>query len=277
MKIKPLVSVIVTTRNEAKVIKRLIKSVSVQSYKNIEVILVDNFSTDNTVKIAKDLKVKCYQAGPERSAQRNFGAKKAWGEYLLFLDADMELSKDVIKDCVSKLNEDLGIGSIIIPEISIARTFWEKVKAFERSFYNLSGDKNTDAARFIFKKAFKKAGAYDEKITGPEDWDLPEKIEKLGYKTERISSWIYHHEHIKSLFALARKKYYYGLKVHKYLSNQNIPVLGPKTIYFLRPVFYRSWRKLISHPVLAISMFVMFTVELVSGGLGYMVGRISDG
>lgn len=271
---KPPVSIIITTKNEEQSIANLLNSVNKQSYKNIEVLVVDNYSTDKTFKIVKKYDVKAYTRGPERSAQRNFGAKKARGKYLLFLDADMELSKKVIEECVEKVNNNPEIGTIVIPEVSIATTFWEKVKAFERSFYNESGDFDTDAARFISKEAFKKAGGYDETITGPEDWDLPETIRELGYKAERIKAVIYHHERLFSIWTSAKKKFYYGLRAHRYLNKHKIPALSPKTIYFLRWVFYKKWRKIVAHPILSLAMFSMLTLQMIMGGLGFILGKV---
>ena len=144
-----LVSIIITTRNEEKLLERLIRSIKKQSYKNKEIIIVDNNSSDSTIEVIKRLKVAAYNFGPERSAQRNFGAGVSKGKHLLFLDADMELTKNVIKECVEVVKRNKVIGGVIIPEKSIAFKFWEKIKAFERSFYNLEGDNETDAARFL--------------------------------------------------------------------------------------------------------------------------------
>lgn len=275
MKKKDLVSVIITSKNEVDVIGKLLKSIIKQTYKNIEVILVDNHSTDNTLKIAKSFKkVKIYHWGPERSAQRNYGAKVSSGEYLLFLDADMYLSPNVIKECVVVAKSRAKIGSVIIPEQSVAYSFWEKVKGFERSFYNEKGDSITDAARFFKRQVFEKAGGYDETITGPEDWDLPETIRELGYKDGRILEKIYHRERVTSLPVLFKKKFYYGLHAHKYLEKHNIPIVSPKTVYFLRPLFYKSWRRLLTHPLLALGMIVMLLTQTAGGGLGYLLGRI---
>lgn len=269
-----MVSVIITTKNEESVIARLIKSIKNQTYEYREIILVDNRSRDKTAEIAKKMGVKVYTFGPERSAQRNFGAKEARGEYLLFLDADMELTPDVLKACVEICSADKKIGGVVIPEVSIAHSFWEKVKAFERSFYNESGDEVTDAARFFKKEAFAKTGGYDETITGPEDWDLPDNIKKIGFEISRIKSVIYHYERINSPFSLAKKKFYYALKTHRYLSKQHISIFSPKTVYFLRPVFYKNFNKIFAHPILSAAMLAMLTIELFAGALGYLAGRI---
>ena len=265
---KPLVSVIIPAYNEEKVIGRLLGSIKNQSHKRIEIVVVDDASTDKTAEIAKKYTDKVFtRLHAERSIQRNFGASMAKGKYLFFLDADMELSEDVVKECVGLLVNNDKIGAIVVPEESIATNFWEEVKAFERSFYNLEGDEKVDAARFFSKDAFDKVGGYDETITGPEDWDLPDSIGKSGYMIERIKSIIYHHERINSPFSVARKKYYYALKSHRYLKKQKISTFGPKTVYFLRPIFYREWKRILTHPVLSLGMFLVLSLELVYGGV----------
>lgn len=269
-----LVSIIITTKNEEKNIKRLLTSLTEDTYPNKEILLIDNHSTDNTLAIAKKHPVSIFTFGPERSAQRNFGAKKAKGEYLLFLDADMEVSSHVVSACVAKIQSNKQIGGIVIPEISIGKSYWEKVKAFERSFYNEKGDAITDAARFFPKKIFEQVGGYDKTITGPEDWDLSETIRKKGYIIERITAQIYHHEYVPSLSALVKKKYYYGLRAHTYMGKHNVSVGSAKTLYFLRPVFYQQWRKYIQHPLLFLGMVYMLTLELCGGGMGYLTGKV---
>lgn len=273
---KKLVSVIVTTKNEKKDISRLLVSVKKQTYTPIEIIVVDNNSTDGTQEIAMQFTKKVYECGPERSAQRNFGIKKSSGKFVMFLDADMELPTKVVEDCVDVVSKDKKIGAVIIPELSVAHTFWEKVKAFERSFYAEGGDNAIEAARFFQKEAYVKAGGYDESITGPEDWDLSETVKDLGYKIHRIELRILHYEKINSPVSLAKKKFYYALKSHRYIKKRNISVISPKTIYFLRPVFYKKWKKLVANPILTIAMMVMFTFELGGGGIGYLVGKYKN-
>jgi glycosyltransferase involved in cell wall biosynthesis len=274
--VNPLVSLIITTKNEAAVIQRLLISIKNQTYPNIETLVVDNSSEDETQKIARKYTKRVFTYGPERSAQRNYGAQMSKGEYIVFLDADMELTPNVITSCVSLMTKNKKLSGISIPEESVAQTFWEKVKGFERSFYVEDPSEATDAARFFSKKVFDELGGYDQSITGPEDWDLPERMMKKGYKTNKIKDYIYHYERVPNPFKLAQKKYYYALTAHRYLKKHNLPLFSQKTIYFLRPVFYKQWRILLIHPILTVSMFFMFFVEQFGGGMGFLVGKFRN-
>ena len=272
---KQRVSIIITTKNEAKILGKALRSVINQTYPKKEVIVIDNYSSDDTKNIAKRYDVNFFEFGPERSAQRNFGAKKSHGEYVFFMDADMELTLKVVEDCMNRIYKE-KLDGVVIPEESKWVNFWGRVKAFERSFYSETGDPVTDAARFFKKTVFIKVGGYDEEITGPEDWDLPDRIREEGYKIGRSSQKIFHHEQELSLQTLFKKKFYYGLNAHKYLSKHNIPVISPKTVYFLRPLFYKNWIRLVRYPTLALAMACMLSVELIGGGLGYIVGRLRN-
>lgn len=270
---RSLISIIITTKNEEGVLEKLLQSIKKQTYPKVEIIVVDNNSSDKTPEIAKKYTNKVYNFGPERSSQRNFGAKKAKGEYLLFLDADMELSPRVVEECVSTVNRNDKTPAATILEEPVARNFWERTKAFERSFYNLEGDELTDAARFFKKDILLELGGYDERITGPEDWDLTERLKKKAYKVGTVKAKILHYERIPSLTSLLKKKYYYGLRAHRYLEKQKVSPVSAKTIYFLRPVFYKNWKRLVLNPTLTAGMFFMLTLEMVAGGLGYLVGK----
>ena len=67
-----MVSIIITTKNSEDFIADCINAAKNSNYKDIEIILVDNNSSDKTVEIAKSLGAKTFIKGPERSAQRNF-------------------------------------------------------------------------------------------------------------------------------------------------------------------------------------------------------------
>lgn len=269
----PLVSIIITTKNSARTLEALMKSLYSQTYKPLEIILVDNNSSDKTPEIAKKYTRLVFQKGPERSAQRNFGIAKAKGEFCLVLDSDMVLEKDVVKECVGLLTKNPSLGAIIIPERSFGQGFWSSVKTFERSINE--GENYFEAARFFPKTIITKLGGYDEQITGPEDWDLPQRVAKL-YPIGRIKTYINHDEGNHTLMGLARKKYYYGLSVHSYLKKQGLSPVSARTIYLLRPAFYRNWKRLLQHPELTLGLVIMLTAETVAGGWGYLKGRMKS-
>lgn len=266
-----LVSVIITTKNEESVIETLLQSIKRQSYKRFEIIVVDNSSTDKTKQIAKKYTKLVFNKGPERSAQRNFGVKKSKGKYVLVLDADMELSKSVLQQCVSVLNENQSVGALVIPEKSIGQGFWSRCKAFEREFY--VGEESIEAARFFRKGIFEQFGGYDTSINGPEDWDLPLRMKKGGVKIGRISSFILHNERKVSLFRLARKKFYYGTHALGYLKRHPEMVTTQGNLLF-RPVFFKKWKRLVCNPVMVAGMLAMRSIEMFAASLGIIVALL---
>lgn len=276
-KVNPLVSVIIPAFNEQDVIARLLSSLRHQTHSHIEAIVVDDSSTDTTAALAKKLGAVVYtRPHAERSMQRNYGARRAKGSYLLFLDADMHLSPHVIRQCLTAVKTDTHIGAVVIPEVSQGERFWEQVKAFERSFYKDSLNFNVDAARFFTRQAFFQVGGYDETITGPEDWDLSESVRKQGIVLTKISAPLYHQERIPSLWRHCRKFYYYGLKSHRALSKQHQGLLSSKTLPVFRPEFFRHWPRLLTHPILTLGLALMLTGQIIFGGLGFLVGKVKN-
>jgi glycosyltransferase involved in cell wall biosynthesis len=103
-------SVVILAKNEEQSIGSCIKSASQlfvgDNALSGEVIIIDDFSSDNTVNLAKNLGAKIYQRrlNSDFSSQRNFGLKKAKGDWVLFLDADELLSTDLTSEIKRKIN-----------------------------------------------------------------------------------------------------------------------------------------------------------------------------
>lgn len=259
----PLVSVIVTTKNEEKNIERFLVSVKDQNYKNLEIIVVDNNSSDNTKIIAKKYTNKIFNIGPERSAQRNYGARKSQGKYLLILDADMELTENVVKECVGKIGENKAI---TIPEKTVGQGFMASVRKFERSMY--MGDSSIEVARFFDKKTFMKFSGYDLSLTGAEDYDLPKRISE-EHSIGRINSYILHHESGLTLFSQLRKKYYYANKSASYV-DKHPDLISKQGILILRKAYIKHWRKFLKFPFLGMSLIIVRFLETLSAALGFL-------
>ena len=260
------VSVVVTTKNEQAHIGNCLKSVVEQDFpaEKIEMILVDNNSTDDTKKIAAAFTSNIYDFGPERSAQRNFGVRKARGKYILYLDADMILSKNIISSCVRKCEKE-DLLALYIPEKIVGEGFWIKVRDFERSFYNATV---VDCVRFIRKEVFEKVKGFNENLTGPEDWDFDRKVRDLG-KVSLIDDPIYHNEGSFDIKRYLGKKRYYSKSFEKYTAKWG---KDDKDVKKQLGFFYRffgvflekgKWVHFLLHPVLVIAMyFLRFLVAI---------------
>lgn len=99
------VSVIIPTFNSEKFIKRAIYSVLIQSYKDFELIIVDDCSTDNTVKIIESfnddrIKIVKHDVNTGVGVARQTGLKYTTGDFVLFVDSDDYLKDDFIEMCV---------------------------------------------------------------------------------------------------------------------------------------------------------------------------------
>lgn len=254
----PLVSVVITTKNEEKNIENCLLSIKRQTYGNIELIVVDNFSEDKTVEIAKKYGAKVYLKGPERSTQRNYGAQVSSGEYLLYLDADMILSPTVIEDCVEKCEVD-RVDALYVPERIVGEGFWIKVRDFERSFYTGTV---VDAVRFVRRDLFLRVDGFDESLVGPEDWDLDRRVRKIG-RTGIVDTPLYHNEREFNMKRYLKKKNYYsnGIKnyVRKWGPNDLETTKQVGVWYRLMGVFVEKgkWKKLIRNPLFTIAMYCL--------------------
>lgn len=286
----PLVSIIITTKNEEKNIINCLKSIKAQTYPQdkLEIIVVDNNSIDKTKEIAQKYTNKIYNQGSERSAQRNYGAKKAQGSWLLFLDADMILSPTAISKSLKKAQEE-NLIALYIPEVILGASFWSQVRRLERSFYDATP---IDAVRLIKADVFNKIDGFDLSLTGPEDWDLDKRIRQEGkvglagtYKFNQIhqrlnkldydNSFIdnlhkitkkpilYHNEVNFNLGKYLTKKAYYSASFDKYLKKgvKNDPDIEKQFGFFYRyfRVFIKrkGWRKIVRFPHLMMGVFIL--------------------
>ena len=262
MKNRLFVSVIVPTRNSEKFLHRCLKSIKNQTYKNVETIIVDNYSLDRTTEIAEEFCARTIIDNLNRSEARNRGAKASTAELLLFLDSDMELSPEVIENSVSQVNR--GCDAVVIPEISVGEGFWAKCKALERACY--IGDESIEAARIFKREAFETVQGYDSKLEAGEDWDLGQRIKKAGFKTSRIDTLIIHHEGKLDLRKTIMKKYEYGKTMGRYMRKH--PEIAKQQLRLIRPAFLRHRKKLLTDPIHTMGLFIMKMCEFAAGVLG---------
>jgi glycosyltransferase involved in cell wall biosynthesis len=266
-----LVSVIVPARNSSDTIGDCLRSIRRQSYAAIQLIVVDNGSVDATPAVAQALADTVLDVGPERSAQRNAGARASDGGYLVFIDSDMVLRPDVVLDCVRRA--EAGADAVVIPEVSFGAGFWARCKALERRCYH--GDETIEAARFFSRDTFFAVGGYDETIPfGPEDWDIHARVVAGGGRVARADAIIDHDEGALVFRELLARKYYYGKSTARYIRKHR--ELARRQLTVFRPAFFRHWRLLARHPLTAVAMLAMKACELSAGAAGLLVARVRE-
>lgn len=110
MKENDMISIVIPLYNKEKNIRDTIASVLKQTYKDFELIVVDDGSTDNSaneVKSIKDNRIRyLYKENGGVSSARNYGVKAAIGKWILFLDADDTLMRECLEVLVSPLDEE---------------------------------------------------------------------------------------------------------------------------------------------------------------------------
>lgn len=254
-------SVVITTRNEEANIAGCIRSFD-KHRDDVEIIVVDNSSTDRTKEIAAELGARVMDKGPERCAQRNLGWQSALSDWIVILDADMELPERTLDEILSiagrkadDLPEELAYW---IPEVRSGTGLRTKARNFERSFYDGTC---IDALRLFHRSVLEKTGGYDEALTaGGEDWELDIRVEAAGIRCAILKNNLVHNEKALSFSRLMAKKAYYARGVEQYKAKwKDHPALRKQFGFYYRyfGVFTENgkWKALLRHPVLAAAMY----------------------
>jgi len=203
-----LVSVIIPTYNEEKVIADCLKSLAKQSYNPLEIIVVDDGSIDKTQEIVSNFK---FQVSSSRALRqnhkgpgpaRNLGAKHAKGNVLVFVDADMTFGRDFVRDLVAPVLKGKTIGTFSKNEMNANRNnIWSRCWNINRGWpaerlIPPAYPNTAPVYRAILKSEFDKVGGFDATGEYTDDWSLSRK---LGKKSTLAKGAIYYHKNPSSL------------------------------------------------------------------------------
>lgn len=266
---KPLVSVIVPTKNSSEFLSTCLDSIQSQTYKNIELIIVDNNSEDDTKEIAKKYTKQVYNRGPERSAQVNYGVKKAKGGFVYKVDSDFVLDKHVVSECVSKSAE--GFDAVVVHNSPDVSAGWiAKIRKFEIDMYKY--DLTHSSARFVGKQVYERIGGYTENITAGEDYDFQNRLNREGYKTGFIETEALHLGEPKKILPHLMKYYFYGKDFVNYQNenkSESRQQLSP-----LRATYVKNWKRFLTKPAYGLAFAFYLILKFSFGGAGYIVKRL---
>ncbi|MEM3442973.1 MAG: glycosyltransferase [Candidatus Bathyarchaeia archaeon] len=258
----PLVSIIIPTYNSERTLNQCLQSIQKQTYKKIETIVVDRYSLDKTVQIAKGFKAKIFYVTRERSVARNLGARNARGKYLLFVGSDMALNSNVVENCVN-LCERKNFDAVVIPLVTVAVGFLAECRKLEVELY--SRDPNYFLMpRFFRKTAFFRVGGFDEKLILGEDFNLARRFEMQGYSIGVIASPIKHLEGKLSLRKIALKAHYYGKNLPQFFLKDPVLVLRG----YCPTRFVWNLKGLVKKPIHFTGIILIKLVEYLSYSIG---------
>lgn len=218
------ISIIIPTYNEENVILSCLKSLSKQSIKDFELIIVDDGSSDSTVQKINPSAFEKYfslkiltQKHLGAGAGRNLGARSAKGDILVFVDADMTFDRNFLKMLTKPITSGKTKGTFSKNEYVAnwnniwARCWninecWEAKKRHPKNYPN-----KQKVFRAILKSEFNKVsgftpGGYND------DWSL---FEKLGYEADVAPNAIFYHKNPETLKEVFNHAKWVGKRPYK--------------------------------------------------------------
>ena len=261
-----LVSIVVINFNGKDYLLRCIKSLLKSSYKNYEIIIVDNASSDGSVLAVKNeftsklknIKILRLKKNYGPAKARNEGVKIAKGKYLGFLDNDTQVDKDWVSEAIKLFNKDKKIGCLqckllLLKEKNKFDYAGEYINQYgfliQRAGYQEIDqgqyDQEVDilaaksAGMFIRKDVFNKIGGFDDDyFIYVEETDLGWRSWLAGYRTIFCPKSVVYHEFSSSLNILGPGKTNYNIRFHgtknyictliKNLEFKNLLIILPK-------------------------------------------------
>lgn len=218
------ISVIIPTYNEGKDLEGCIRSLEEQSFKDFEIVVVDDGSKDGSIEILKRIKKSTQnfkfikQSHLGAGAARNAGTKLSKGEILVFVDADMIFDENFLTNLVKPIESGLSNGTFSKEEIVSnwdniwARCWnmnegWEEKKRHPKNYLD-----SQPVFRAILKSEFTKVGGftpggYDD------DWSL---YKKLGYEAVNVLNASFYHKNPASLPEIFRHAKWVGKRKYKF-------------------------------------------------------------
>lgn len=225
---KPTVTVLVLSRNVERYINRCLKSIFSMNYKNIEVILIDSHSSDNTCSIAEKFPVKIIKLDkPSIPKAYNAGVHTANGNYIFIINGDSMVSKTFLKKAVNILDTNTRIAIVSgTRKQLITDNIVTSLYQFRFLRHDKLGDISSIGGNYLFdKKNYKHyIRTLDENLVANEEKLISKCFKKAGLKIIRIREIVMiHMEDNISINAYWKKHLWYAKgKASMFVNNHEI-------------------------------------------------------
>ena len=284
-------SVIIPAYNEEKTIGKTLESLKEQSYKDFEIIVVDDGGSDRTAEIAKKSGAKVIKqrnAGP--AAARNNGAKSAKGEIIIFIDADCVADERWLEHMLKPFSDKdvAGVqGAYKSDQKSLVARFTQldiedRYNRLDRKADSLDWIGSYSAA--YRKKIFIELGGFDEDFptASGEDPELSFKVSRKGYKLVFKRNAIVYHFHETSLLKYLRTKFYraywrvllYSKHTRKIVTDSYTPQMLKVQIAAMYATIFFSVVTLLARTETAFLVFFLSGAVFVGSTLPFTIGAI---
>ena len=264
---RPLVSVVVPIKDSIRTVEACLASIKAQTWEPLELVVIDNFSTDGTWEVVQRYADHAEQAGPERSAQRNLGIERAKGPWILWIDADMELPPSIIERAMDLALEEEADG-VFIPEVTVGDGYWTACRALERSC--CVEEILVQSPRLVRRDYLRRTGGFLEALSGTEDAELRSRMIRDGCRLAWIPDLIIHDEGRMSLGFIWSKRYYYGRGLRKYRAEH--PGVLSEQAGSAVSAYRKHWRRLAAKPSVAAGVVSLRAGEFAAYGIGAAIG-----
>ena len=280
------ISVIVPAYNVEKTLSTLLDSLSNQSCKDFEIIVVDDCSQDNTCQVAESYDCTLIQLPRNRGPAtcRNVGVKKAGGDILLFTDSDCRVEYNWVErteECFLQNDIDAAMGKVVLmPSTLLGDSIsalgfpaggaigFDKIwKVDPKGFTNSLSTCNCA----IRKNAFEKIGGFDESFPFPggEDTLLAYDLRKINYRIKYCPDVVVYHtardsfkDFVKWQFRRGISSFIFSTKVAKKSSFLSLRIWSTGNI--LKAYYY--------HKIFPMVLFLLGTGVLVQF-LGFLFAK----
>ena len=273
MKDAPLVTVIVPTYNSAKTIERCLASIEQQTYPNIEVVLIDGGSTDDTASIAARFNARVHICpGMGRTAATNHGIKHSRGRYVYRVDSDVVLDHTIVEECFATCSDKRADAVCVVWTPDPTISFWAKVRKLENDSY--ANNPFPRGARFFRREVIISVGCFDPELAVGEDYDLYNKLVRRGFRIDIVGSRETHIGEPRHIVDVLRKQYAYGITLKAFLkANQSV---GMVQMWPFRSALLKNWEAFARHPALTVGFVIYELVSYAAAILGLVVSMIES-